>query len=127
MGVLKELQCPSCYKKWRLCLGHGRKHSSLGRVMKLFPDPIQKQIAACKEGGALHLFHFQYQTAVCRQCQEMIAVPVLVLKEKESGQTLTGTCPICGGEAELLDENSAITCPKCQKAELDRQDVGLWD
>lgn len=125
MGVVQEWQCPSCRQRWRLCLGHGMKHGSLGRVMKLFKEETQKQIAADAGGGALPLFSFQYQAAVCRQCQAIVAVPVL--SWQESGQTYIGTCPKCNDEIELLEQDQTVLCPKCQDADLNQQDVGLWD
>ena len=45
--------------------------------MGTFPKDIQKKIAVEVQGGQLPLFDFQYEEALCKNCQELVAVPVL--------------------------------------------------
>ena len=94
MGMIRQLTCPSCHKTWQICTGHGMRHGTLGRVMEVFSEDIQREIAAGAAGGWLPLFHFDYRTAICGQCRDVVAVPVLRLIEKD--QTYVGTCPVCG-------------------------------
>ena len=125
MGMIRQLTCPSCHKTWQICTGHGMRHGTLGRVMEVFSEDIQREIAAGAAGGWLPLFHFDYRTAICGQCRDVVAVPVLRLIEKD--QTYVGTCPVCGGEAEIFADDSPITCPSCQGGLLKIQESGRWD
>ncbi|MCI8662466.1 MAG: hypothetical protein HFG69_04265 [Hungatella sp.] len=125
MGVIRRLTCPSCQKEWQLRLGHGMRHGVLGRVMEVFSEDIQREIAADVNTEQLSLFHFNYRTALCRKCRSVEAVPVLHLME--SGRSYIGICPVCGGEVELLDEDSRIVCPACERDELNEQETGHWD
>ena len=36
-------------------------------------------------------------------------------------------CPNCGGDAEILAEDSDVICPQCKKETLCIQEVGNWD
>ena len=124
MGVIREFRCPSCEKTWKLSTGHGMRHGMLGRVMEAFPQDIQRKIVE-DVGKSLPLFTFNYEAAVCGQCRELVALPVLQLMD--SGHTYRGRCPRCGGEPELLEEDSRVLCPACEKDRLGVQDVGHWD
>lgn len=93
--------------------------------MEVFSEEIQKKIVDEAVGGRLPLFHFNYQTAVCRQCRNIVAVPVLRLIETD--QAYVGRCPDCGRETEILEEDSPITCPNCGAGEVEMQEIGRWD
>lgn len=124
MGVIREFRCPSCEKTWKLALGHGMRHGMLGRVMEAFPQDIQRKIVE-NVGKSLPLFTFHYKAAVCGQCRNLVALPVLELIE--SGHTYIGRCPQCHGEPELVKEESEMICPGCQEARVCVQDIGHWD
>ncbi|MCI9594960.1 MAG: hypothetical protein HFG51_12655 [Lachnospiraceae bacterium] len=125
MGVIQQFSCPSCQKTWKLRTGHGIRHAALGQVMEVFSEDIQRKIVAEVTGGQLPLFYFGYQAAACEHCREMAAVPVLRLIE--SNQTFVADCPGCGSKVEVLEEDTLVNCPACQKAKLKEQDVGIWD
>ena len=126
MGVIRRYQCPSCKKTWELFVGHGMKHGILGRVMGTFPKDIQKKIAVEVQGEQLPLVDFQYEEALCKNCQELVAVPVLRFMERQ--KTFLGKCPNCGSETERLNlqEGSEADCPGCG-GYLKIQDTGHWD
>lgn len=126
MGVIRQYQCSSCRKKWELFVGHGMRHGILGRVMQTFPEDMQKDIAKEAQGGQLPLFDFQYKEAFCKDCQELVAVPVLRFMERQ--KIFIGKCPKCGSETKLLNlqEGSKADCPGCGGC-LEIQDTGHWD
>ena len=125
MGVIQQFSCPSCQKTWKLRTGHGTRHAALGQAMEVFSEDIQRKIVAEVKGGQMPLFSFGYQEAVCTHCKDVVALPVLRLVE--SGQTFIAGCPMCGSEAELVEEEASVNCPSCQKAKLAVKDVGHWD
>lgn len=105
-------------------MGHGMRHGVLGRVMREFPEEVQRKIAEDAPRGKLPLFHFCYKAAFCSHCQELVAEPVL--RFIESGQLYVGKCPKCGNDAENLEEDGPVRCPECGSF-LDMQDTGHWD
>ena len=126
MGIIQEYNCPTCRKTWKIFTGHGMNHSTLNRVLESFSMKIKAEIL--KENnisaGFEPLFDFNYRPAICHQCQNIVALPVL--RFIESGRTYTGECPECGNPAEILETTSAI-CPKCLKQYLSCQETGHWD
>lgn len=125
MGLIKEFRCSSCCKTWKIFTGHGKNHGILNQVLGAFPSDMKKEIIADIKGDLEPLFLFNYQTAVCHQCQSLSSVPVLRFLETE--QSYMGKCPLCGGEAKILEDDSHILCPQCQKESLSVQEVGHWD
>ncbi len=125
MGIIRQLKCTSCGREWQLRLGHGMRHGILGRVMEVFPEDIQRSIAAEVDAGQLPLFRFDYRAAVCGRCRNVAAVPVLELIEKK--KAFVGECPDCRGSAELLEEDLPVICPGCKNGQLEMQDIGHWD
>ncbi len=78
-----------------------------------------------KTGGKIKDASSLEETAVCRQCRNIMAVPVLRLIETD--QAYVGRCPDCGRETEILEEDSPITCPNCGAGEVEMQEIGRWD
>lgn len=125
MGRIQEFQCPSCHETWKLFVGHGRNHGTMSRVLPVFPLEIQKEIWAEAKGDPEPLFRFNYQRAVCRNCKNLVAVPVFHFIE--SGKSFVSKCPDCGSVTELLEDTSDIVCPHCGKGNLTGEEVGNWD
>ena len=94
--------------------------------MGTFPKDIQKKIAVEVQGGQLPLFDFQYEEALCKNCQELVAVPVLRFMERQ--KTYLGKCPNCVSETGRLNlqEGPKADCPGCGGC-LEIQDTGHWD
>ncbi len=127
MGIIKEYKCSSCRKTWKLFTGHGMKHSTLNHILDIFPADLQVEILKDEDvsGEFDSLFDFNYRPAICHQCQDIVAVPVLHFIE--SGHTYIAQCPECGNTVEFLEEDADTFCPKCLKHRLSSQEAGHWD
>lgn len=125
MGVMREFQCPSCHETWRVRIGHGMMHGDFDRVLKEFPDDIQKRIKTSLDGEKTPFFRFNYCVAVCLECKRIIVVPVIYLHKTK--QTFSPGCPACGSQVTVLEKDSVAICPHCNKEELLAQDIGTWD
>lgn len=127
MGIIQEYKCPACRKTWRLFVGHGMNHNTLDHVLEAFPANIRHKVLET-EGSSKNLdslFLFNYRPAVCRQCQDIVAIPVL--RFPESGHLYISECPECGNTPELLEESVNAFCPKCLKQNLSYKETGHWD
>lgn len=125
MGIIRQFQCPSCQKIWRLCIGQGMRHGILGEVIKAFPEDIQREMVREIQGRPLPLFDFRYRAAFCQNCQEIMAIPVLRLTEED--RFYIGRCDNCEGEVTFLDKDSPVRCPVCGEDFLEVEDIGHWD
>ncbi len=125
MGIVQEYRCPSCRKTWKIFAGHGRVHCALSRVLLAFPADIQAKIREDIRQEQEPLFQFHYRPASCRQCQNIVAIPVL--RFLENGHTYSTQCPECGGVPEILEEGAQTACPICQKEKLIFKETGHWD
>lgn len=125
MGRIHEYKCPSCHGVWKLFLGHGWNHGSIKQVLKVFSPELQNKIITEAKGDPDPLFLFNYQAALCKDCQNLVAVPVIQFLETK--KTFVEKCPDCGGDAEILAEDSDIICPRCKKENLCLQEIGNWD
>ncbi len=127
MGMIQTLTCPSCHESWEIATGQGILHSTLDRVLKVFPQDTQMEIRKEVQGQLIPVFHFHYSMAACSRCKNMVAVPVIHIPE--SGHTYTSLCPQCGTSAnlEIFDEDAVPACPRCGEGHLTVEDTGRWD
>lgn len=125
MGKISGFVCPSCHKSWEVQLGHGMGHAALESVLDEFPPDIRQKILADTGGEPYPAFEFNYFPAVCWQCQNIVAVPVIYLHQ--TGQTYTGACPDCGNSIAVQEEDAEILCPHCGKGALAAEEIGRWD
>lgn len=125
MGRIQEYKCPSCHGFWKLFLGHGWNHGSIKQVLKVFSPELQNKIIAEAKGDPDPLFLFNYQAALCKDCQNLLAVPVIQFLETK--RMFMPKCPDCGGDVEILAEDSDVICPRCKKEILCLQEIGNWD
>lgn len=125
MGTIREFKCPSCYGTWRLRLGHGVMHGTLEHVLKAFPSDIQLKIFEDTKGDPAPLFNFNYRAAVCSECQDVVAVPVIYLHKTK--HSYSSGCPECGSTSLIQKEDPQFICPQCKISHLLAQNIGNWD
>lgn len=122
MGQIKEYSCFKCGSRWQTHIGCGMMHGVLNNVLSGFSDEVQNRIVEDTKDEEFPYFDFNYRTASCKQCGNIVAVPVIELLEK--GKTYVGACPYCGSEAERSETPS---CPRCGSGEVQSANIGYWD
>ncbi len=125
MGRISKFICPSCRTSWQVSLGHGMEHAVLENVLNAFPADIQQKILSNVKEEQIPSFDFGYQTAICRDCRDVISIPVIYLHQ--SGKTYFTDCPECKSPAVVYPENEELVCPRCGKGVLLSEEIGRWD
>ncbi len=125
MGRINEFTCSSCNTTWQVRLGHGLGHAMLESVLEEFSEENQQKILEDTEGEEFPSFEFQFRTAICQRCKNVVAVPVITLLQ--SGQTYFNGCPDCGNSVIIPEQGSEMSCPNCGKAALTEEEIGRWD
>lgn len=125
MGTIREFECLSCRKAWKVYVGHGIMHGALNHVLKEFPASIQQEILSGMNGEQDTFFKFNFCVASCPACQDIVAVPVIDLLL--TGQTYSSGCPECGSKVLMPEEDSGFMCPSCKESQLLARNSGSWD
>ena len=124
MGEILKAECHKCRAVWELRLGYGLSHGQDENVINEFP--------AERKGELEELFKnrrgifFSFREAICKECHNIIGVPVLSMGSK--GEILAvGNCPICGGTDTELCVGKSLPCPRCGDGTVKMQETGQWD
>lgn len=125
MGVITDVSCASCGKKWQLRTGSGILHGELGAVKSFFPMEIRQKLDNYEREAEFPLFDFGYQLAVCEHCKAIESVPVIKLLDRQ--EEYIGVCGTCGGWTKLIENIEETHCPVCHEASLSEEETGLWD
>lgn len=124
MGRVREYTCSSCNKVWRVHTGHGMEHAILKNVLDAFPTDIQQKIILDTKEEQFPYFEFNYRPAVCQECQNIIAIPVIHLHQ--SGHTYSSTCHDCHKAVVIQEEEAKLSCPFCKEI-MSLREIGTWD
>lgn len=125
MGKMVRVNCTSCHKEWKCRTGCGLSHALLQDVIREFTYETGREIMKTAGGEAFPVFLFAYQVAVCSGCHSVVSVPVLELPQQ--GKVYTGSCPVCGGRAQPVQEIEETSCPACGEKTLQEEETGGWD
>lgn len=133
MGEVINVRCKACKKEWQCFTGNGLLHGRKETVLAAFSEEDRQQAVNLLGEGPFPLYDFQYRLAVCGHCHNIVTVPVL--QAVESGEQVTGRCPLCGQKAENLcgeeqnvkEWSEKTACPVCRSRRLDAEEAGHWD
>lgn len=125
MGEIKKITCKACGESWQCMTGCGLRHGKLETAAASFREERKREILRCAQTEKFPLFDFAYRLSCCAYCKRVESVPVLELLE--TGTRYVGDCPVCGGEAELIEDVGRSCCPACGKTELMEEETGQWD
>lgn len=124
MGEIRKITCKACGKGWEIHTGSGLLHGTLENVVSAFPKMMRKGISGSVADMEFPIYDFAYQPAHCEYCCRIVSVPVFTPMEKVS---FIGGCPVCGHEAELIQNIKKTVCPVCGQEMLREDTVGMWD
>ncbi len=107
-------------------------HGSPDSIKAEFPiemnDKIEKLFLKENGGAVMESLSFSFKEAVCRDCKEIVAVPMLFSLREGDKRRITGLCPSCGREkVKLISDLANLPCPDCGKKGLERSFEGLLD
>lgn len=133
MGEIINVRCKACKKEWQCFAGNGLLHGKKESILAAYSEEKRQQAERMLEASKIPAYDFQYRLAVCEQCQNVVAVPVL--HAAEGGETCVGLCPLCGSETKYLCAEGQdmevwcgkTACPVCKNKALLAEDGGYWD
>lgn len=124
MGTIVKIICGSCHKEWDCRTGCGLLHGKLENAAGLYQEEIRKSILASVQQTRFPQFDFAYRLAVCKECQDIVSIPVLSLSQTH--MKYVGSCENCGKRVELIENVRQTTCLRCKGA-LESENIGMWD
>ncbi|MDE5937729.1 MAG: hypothetical protein K2H37_01435 [Lachnospiraceae bacterium] len=133
MGEVINVRCKACKKEWQCFTGNGLLHGRKETVLAAFSEKDRQQAQRLMEESKIPAYDFQYRLAVCGQCHNVVAVPVL--RSADSEETVTGGCPLCGENIkDLCEEEQSVedwsektACPVCKCMRMEAEESGQWD
>jgi len=125
MGAIYNVFCKTCGQEWELLTGMGMRHSTLKAVAESYSEDVATQLISYEKENPYAMFHFSLHPAKCDKCKNLMAVPVL--KIKDTDKEYVGTCGSCGEVPVLIDDLGTCECPNCREISLNVNEIGSWD
>lgn len=125
MGRINRIACGACQGEWQCRVGCGLMHACLEDVVSEFPKETGREIMEQVGTEEFPVFDFAYHCSVCKECNNIVSVPVLTLPDRNS--EYIGRCPDCGGTAQPITDIESMPCPVCGEKALLEETAGNWD
>jgi hypothetical protein len=127
MGEIMRIHCNACQKEWQCMTGCGLRHGRKEHIIAAFGEAEQIPVSEWLAKSQIPLYDFQYQTASCPLCKELVSVPVL--RGIEDDEVFVGACPVCGNLPQMpsSEDVADIACPACGDIALEAEEIGHWD
>lgn len=125
MGNVVKARCGQCGYGHEMYLGGGLRDCHMETILRALP-PAGRALLE-REKNKITSLSIDRRAALCPDCQEWFALPVVKCVLKTETILLYGVCPKCRkpGTNCLADVSDEV-CPKCG-APLTLSEIGHWD
>lgn len=131
MGHIVKVTCPKCSLNKELRLGHGINDYKLENIITYFPEDTVQQIVLLKKEEKIKFYDFNKCIGICQACKQLSEAPLLEITLHSGNKIQYGaTCTYCEANLTIIHDEitkNAITCPYCEKSNLEVNNVGYWD
>lgn len=132
MGYKIRIKCNTCKYNEEFKIGKCQKESDINNVLPLLDEDNRRIIQDIRNKNNFISFTYNRKIGYCEKCKSLRSIGIINVYTKDGQSTeFQNKCNICNRKVIIFDiENNGnirLVCSKCNKDELEIENMGTWE